>query len=125
MSLINFPEQLDIVDDFAHPLPVRVISELLGVPIEDKVRFEVWVSALIRTIEPAHNVSEAEVEESASRTVIQMTEDLRDLVITHRDRPRDDLISALVVGKDVEEWVRSKNSMTDAEFQGMMKDLSN
>jgi hypothetical protein len=54
-----------------------------------------------------------------------MTEDLRDLVITHRDRPRDDLISALVVGKDVEEWVRSKNSMTDAEFQGMMKDLSN
>jgi cytochrome P450 len=125
MSLINFPEQLDIVDDFAHPLPVRVISELLGVPIEDKVRFEVWVSALIRTIEPAHNVSEAEVEESASRTVIQMTEDLRDLVITRRDRPRDDLISALVVGKDVEEWVRSKNSMTDAEFQGMMKDLSN
>jgi len=37
--------QLDIVDDFAHPLPVRVISELLGVPIEDKARFEVWVSA--------------------------------------------------------------------------------
>ena len=43
---------LDIVDDFAHPLPVRVISEMLGVPIEDKARFEVWVSALIRTIEP-------------------------------------------------------------------------
>jgi cytochrome P450 len=31
--------QLDIVDDFAHPLPVRVISELLGIPIEDKSRF--------------------------------------------------------------------------------------
>ncbi|HYA84149.1 MAG TPA: SDR family oxidoreductase [Candidatus Bathyarchaeia archaeon] len=31
-----------------------------------------------------------------------------------------------LVGKDVEEWVRSKNSMTDAEFHGMMmKDLSN
>jgi len=37
--------QLDNVDDFAHPLPVRVISELFGVPIEDKARFEVWVSA--------------------------------------------------------------------------------
>jgi cytochrome P450 len=34
--------QLDIVDDFAHPLPVRVISEMLGVPIQDKARFEVW-----------------------------------------------------------------------------------
>ena len=35
--------QLDIVDDFAHPLPVAVISEMLGVPAEDTPRFEVWV----------------------------------------------------------------------------------
>src|SRR5215469_9454406 len=89
--------QLDIVDDFAHPLPVRVISELLGIPIEDKSRFEVWVSALIRTIEPVHNVSEAEVEESASQAIMQMTEYIRGLIAARRDRPRDDLISALVV----------------------------
>jgi len=89
--------QLDIVDDFAHPLPVRVISELLGIPIEDKSRFEVWVSALIRTIEPVHNVSEAEVEESASQAIMQMTEYIRGLIAARRDRPRDDLISALVM----------------------------
>jgi len=89
--------QLDIVDDFAHPLPVRVISKLLGVPIEDKTRFEVWVSALTRTIEPAHNLSEAEVVESASQAVIQMTEYLRGLIAARRDCPRSDLISALVV----------------------------
>ena len=90
--------QLDIVDDFAHPLPVRVISELLGVPIQDKTRFEVWVSALIRTIEPSQNVNEAEeVEERASQAVMQMKEYLRGLVATRRDRPGDDLISALVV----------------------------
>lgn len=34
--------QLDIIDDFAHPLPVRAISKMLGVPIQDKARFEVW-----------------------------------------------------------------------------------
>ena len=89
--------QLDIVDDFAHPLPVRVISELLGIPIEDKSRFEVWVSALIRTIEPVHNVSEAEVEESALQAIIQMTEYIRGLIAARRDPPLDDLISALVV----------------------------
>src|SRR5215472_9483830 len=89
--------QLDIVDDFAHPLPIRVISELLGIPIEDKSRFEVWVSALIRTIEPVHNVSEAEVEESASQAIMQMTEYIRGLIAARRDRPRDDLISALVM----------------------------
>jgi cytochrome P450 len=90
--------QLDIVDDFAHPLPVRVISKMLGVPIQDKARFEVWVSALIRTIEPLQNVSEAEeVEERASQAVMQMKEYLRGLIATRRDRPEDDLISALVV----------------------------
>jgi cytochrome P450 len=96
--------QLDIVDDFAHPLPVRVISELLGVPIEDKARFQVWVSALIRTIEPLQNMTETkEAEERASQAVIQMTEYLRDLIITRRDRPRDDLISALVVSTSHED----------------------
>src|SRR5215467_3854883 len=96
--------QLDIVDDFAHPLPVRAISEMLGVPIEDKARFEVWVSALIRTIEPLQDVTDTEqAEERASQAVIQMTEYLRDLIITRRDRPRDDLISALVVSTSHED----------------------
>ena len=70
---------------------------MLGVPIQDKTRFEVWVSALIRTIEPAHNVSEAEVEDGGSQAVVEMREYLRGLVATRRDRPGDDLISALVV----------------------------
>ena len=91
--------QLDIVDDFAHPLPVRVISKMLGVPIEDKARFEVWVSALVnrRLIEPLQNVNEAEVEERGSQAVVEMSEYLRGLIGTRRDRPGDDLISALVV----------------------------
>jgi cytochrome P450 len=65
--------KLDIVDDFAHPLPVRVISKMLGVPIEDRVRFEVWVPALVRTIEPPQNVSEAaEVEERGSQACVRI-----------------------------------------------------
>jgi|GEM_PF-4527024 len=85
--------QLDIVDDFAHPLPVRVISKMLGVPIQDKARFEVWVSALIRTVEPLQNVNEAEVEERGSQAAIEMREYLRDLIITLRDRPGDDSVT--------------------------------
>jgi cytochrome P450 len=91
--------QLDIVDDFAHPLPVRVISKMLGLPIEDRDRLGVWVSALIRTIEPPQDVSinQAEAEERALQADIEMKEYLRKLIATSRDRPGDDLISALVV----------------------------
>jgi NAD(P)-dependent dehydrogenase (short-subunit alcohol dehydrogenase family) len=44
-------------------------------------------------------------------------------VLTAINTPNPNL--RYLVGKDVEEWVKSKNSMTDAEFHGMMmKDLS-
>ncbi len=54
-----------------------------------------------RTIEPLQNENEAEVEELASQAVMQM-EYLRGLT-TRRDRPADDLISALVVSTSQED----------------------
>ena len=87
--------QLDIVDDFAHPLPVRAISEMLGIPIEDRARLEVWIPALVRILEPAQRVGETKVEQAA-QAAMQMRDYVRGLIATRRDRPRDDLISALV-----------------------------
>ena len=43
---------IDIVDDFAYPLPVTIICELLGVPREDEPRFRVWVDALADSLDP-------------------------------------------------------------------------
>jgi cytochrome P450 len=39
----------DLVDDFAVPLPVIVICELLGVPAADRDRFHVWSEAIVST----------------------------------------------------------------------------
>ena len=86
--------QLDIVDDFAHPLPVDVVSEMLGVPPEDRPRFEAWVPVLVRRLEPAHVVSEAEVERAA-QAATEMREYLVGLIAERRARPADDLISGL------------------------------
>jgi cytochrome P450 len=87
--------QLDIVDDFAHPLPVRVICEMLGIPIEDRARLEVWIPALVRRLEPAQRVGETQVEQAA-QAAMQMRDYLRGLIAIRHDRPHDDLISALV-----------------------------
>jgi hypothetical protein len=86
--------QLDIVDDFAHPLPVDVVSEMLGVPPEDRPRFEAWVPVLVRRLEPAQVVSEAEVERAA-QAATEMREYLVGLIAERRARPADDLISGL------------------------------
>jgi cytochrome P450 len=87
--------QLDIVDDFAHPLPVRAISEMLGIPIEDRARLEVWIPALVRILEPAQRMGETQVEQAA-QAAMQMRDYVRGLIAIRHDRPGDDLISALV-----------------------------
>ena len=86
--------QLDIVDDFAHPLPVAVISEMLGVPAEDRPRFEVWVPLLVRILEPEGAVSKTEIEQ-AGQAAAAMREYLSDLIAARRARPANDLISGL------------------------------
>jgi len=35
--------RIDVVDDFAYPLPVNVICRIMGVPIEDEPQFHAWI----------------------------------------------------------------------------------
>jgi fatty acid omega-hydroxylase len=36
--------RIDVVDEFAYPLPVQVICHVLGVPIEDEPQFHAWIA---------------------------------------------------------------------------------
>jgi cytochrome P450 len=91
--------RLDVVDDFAYPLPVTVICELLGVPREDEPRFHGWATALARNLDPAQGMAEEDVRQAA-QAVMQMIEYLGGLVAERRARPADDLLSGLVAGDD-------------------------
>src|SRR5215813_7420459 len=87
--------QLDIVDDFAHPLTVNVFSEMLGVPPEDRPRIGAWVPALVRRLEPDSALSKAEIERAA-QALTEMGKYMSGLMAERRARPADDLISDLV-----------------------------
>lgn len=82
----------DLVADFALPLPVTVICELLGVPYEDRGDFRHWSDAFLSTT----RYSVDEVKECARA----MHEYMAGLVRARRAEPRDDLISGLVEARD-------------------------
>jgi cytochrome P450 len=82
----------DLVDAFALPLPVAVICELLGVPVEDRQKFRVWSDNALST-------SRLTAEEFlASRE--EMRDYMRGLIAAHRAEPADDLMTALIDARD-------------------------
>ncbi|MEV4580904.1 cytochrome P450 [Nonomuraea jabiensis] len=87
--------RVDIVEDFAYPLPVTVICELLGVPRQDEPRFHRWSQAIIETIDPTTGtVAERERRNMEVRT--ELGTYMKELVDAHRRQPGDDLLSAIV-----------------------------
>ncbi|MEF2529302.1 MULTISPECIES: cytochrome P450 family protein [Streptomyces] len=84
----------DLVADFALPLPVTVISELLGVPVDDRHDFQHWTDRMImRGAEPP---DPAAVEEAWRHMHGYVT----GLIQAKRAHPVDDLLSALVTARD-------------------------
>lgn len=53
----------DIMRDFAAPLPFIVISELLGIPKEDRAKFQVWTSAMVDTSESGQDATNQALRE--------------------------------------------------------------
>jgi cytochrome P450 len=94
---------LEVVSRLAHPLPVRIISELLGVPLADHARFAGWSARLAHSLQPPLGLSPEEVaaQADATRTArSEFTLYFRDLIARRRDRPGDDLLSLLISAED-------------------------
>jgi cytochrome P450 len=51
-DLLRERRELDVVTDFAQPLPLRVIAELLGVPPDDRPRLAAWSRLLVDALDP-------------------------------------------------------------------------
>ncbi|MGW1731351.1 cytochrome P450 [Streptomyces sp. NBC_01544] len=87
----------ELVADFALPLPVTVISELLGVPVEDRHDFQRWTDDML--LRRAELPDPALVDESWQRMHSYLTK----LLEAKRARPGDDLLGALITARDEEQ----------------------
>ncbi len=85
--------EFDLLSQYAEPLPVTVIAELLGVPEDKRANLRPWSNAIVGLYEP-HPTEQAQAE--AERAVLDFSALLRDLAQQRRADPQDDLITALV-----------------------------
>ncbi|EMY4794768.1 TPA: cytochrome P450 [Bacillus pacificus] len=93
ISEIERKGTLNLVDDYSFPLPIIVISEMLGIPKEDQVKFRIWSHAVIASPETPEEIKETEKQLSEFITYLQYLVDVK------RKEPKEDLVSALILAE--------------------------
>ena len=101
--------EMDLINDYAFPLPITVIAELLGVPAEDRNKFREWSDAAV-----SGNVIQEYVEKSLIPHMQAFTDYLRTMFEEKRKNPKDDLISALVQAEE------AGDKLSEDELLGMV-----
>jgi cytochrome P450 len=93
-------QQLEVVSQLAYPLPVRIISELLGVPAGDHARFAGWSARLARSLQPQFVAADRAPAAAAQQARLEFADYFRELIAARRARPADDLLSELIRAED-------------------------
>jgi cytochrome P450 len=89
--------KVDLLRAYAHQLPSLVISQLLGVPIEDRDRLTRWSDEVAPLL--GFRLSDAE-REAAVRASESFHTYLGRLLDTRRRQPSDDLLTALLAAEE-------------------------
>jgi cytochrome P450 len=88
---------MEFLEELAVPLPVHMISELLGWPAEQRDRLRPWSAHIVRLYEKDYT---REDEARAENAATEFSAALNDLADERGRTPRDDLVSALVAVRD-------------------------
>ncbi|MGW4497941.1 cytochrome P450 [Micromonospora sp. NPDC004336] len=85
----------DLVEHLATPLPIRVICDLLGVPVTDQDRFHTWSEAIVSTTSLSPEVAQQYIDNLFAY--------MGELIARRRREPTDDLLGAMVRARDADD----------------------
>ncbi|MFD1514199.1 cytochrome P450 [Halomarina rubra] len=87
------PDEIELIEEFAYPLPVQIITRILGLPLDDEEKLGEWSSDIALTLfhhynaENRHQRTEAGIREFADY--------VREVVVKREEEPQEDLITYL------------------------------
>lgn len=86
-------EEMDIISDFAEKLPVRIIGQILGIPPQDNEELNIWSKNLSLFLDPLLSLEDYQ---KLNKVCIQFRDYLQTLINKRKEKPENDLISALI-----------------------------
>jgi cytochrome P450 len=98
--------EMDLVLDFAFPLPVEVICNMLGIDTRDRERLQEWSRQILTPLEPT---ATAEMIAAGNQAVSEFTAFLHDLL----DEKRRNISHGVRAGDILEDLIDSQNSEDD------------
>ncbi|MFV9432032.1 cytochrome P450 [Rhodococcus aetherivorans] len=101
-AMVAKGDSANLVNDYAVALPIQMLSNLLGVPPEDRPKFQKWSAATLAVA----NMPEDEVVQNMTELFMYLTA----LIEDRRKNPREDLLSDLANAPDKDD------SLTDGEI---------
>ena len=104
--------QFDILEEFAAPFPVEIISSILGVPPEDRQQIRHWTDQMLHREEGSAMGSQASAEAGMAQSMY-----LSQLAQQKRAEPADDMLTALI-GAELETEDGGTAHLDDAEIAG-------
>ena len=91
---------MDLIEEFAYPLPVTVICQMLGVPVEDRERFKQWGLDIARGLDAILLPPDSDVARRSAAARRALAEYFRALIAERRAAPRGDMLSDLIAAEE-------------------------
>jgi len=91
---------LELIEDFAYPIPVTVICEMLGVPVEDHERFKAWSLDIARGLDGLLLSAGTEIRQRSAEARHALAGYFRELIARRRAAPRADMLSDLIAAEE-------------------------
>ncbi|HXL91332.1 MAG TPA: cytochrome P450 [Streptosporangiaceae bacterium] len=89
-AMQDLPRPADLVEHFSTPLPIRVISELLGIPAADRHLCKAWSDTMMGDWDRDPQATQEALDGFAA------------VIAARREHPGDDLISALIAAQEAD-----------------------
>jgi len=92
--------RMEVISDLAYPLPVTVISEMLGVPEEDRERIKQWSADIARSLDAIGLPTDPAIVDRGRTARLAIGDYFRSLLPDRKKHPRGDLLSLLIEAEE-------------------------